>query len=162
MTVQEIEGCLKKHGFLIFKYQSEYYSLMKTRTLFGARYSLMTSDTVYQRRNSLKELCEQTYLRNGVLLAEAIRSMEIPAWNDRSWETYEAVRHSAIVYGREIHFAYGPRKYWIAHTPEGVSHLSDDLGDTQNFRSCRDLFEYARINGKTLREIWDEVAVDAC
>lgn len=49
MTVQEIEDYLKRQGFLIFKYQSEYYSLMKNRTLFGARYSLIASDALYQR-----------------------------------------------------------------------------------------------------------------
>ena len=62
----------------------------------------------------------------------------------------------------EIHFSYNGKGYWIAHTSDGLSHLSDDLGNTQMFNSCRDLFENARIDGSTLEEIWGKVIVDSC
>ncbi|HAU87211.1 MAG TPA: hypothetical protein DCW90_17510 [Lachnospiraceae bacterium] len=162
MTIQEIERYLKKHHFLIFKYQSAYYTLMRSSSRFCNQYTLIATDTFNQQRNSLEELCEQVYICNGTLLGEAIKYIEIPKWEDVSWETYEAVRHSAIVHGNEIHFFYKQRDYWIAHASDGSSHLSDDLGNTQRFSSCRDLFRYARIDGKTLKDIWEDVSVDAC
>ena len=39
--------------------------------------------------------------------------------------------------------------------------MSDDLGNTQMFSSCSDLFERARIEGKPLKEIWEDVMIDA-
>ncbi len=162
MTMQEIKIYLKKYCYLVFIYQAECYSLKRSRCLFRTRYSLIATDTLPQQRNSLEELCEQVYICNGTLLIEAIKHMEIPGWDDPSWETYEAVRHSAIVYGNEIHFQYNRTGYWIAHTSEGSSHLSDDFGNTQNYNSCRELFEHARIDGHALKDIWENVIVDAC
>ena len=101
-------------------------------------------------------------MSDGTLLIEAIKYMEIHELDDPSWKTYGAVRHSAIVYENEIHFSYNGKGYWIAHTSDGLSHLSDDLGNTQMFNSCRDLFENARIDGSTLEEIWGKVIVDSC
>ncbi len=162
MTIQEIEIYLKKHFFLVFRYDSEYYSLKRNQSLFCSQYSLIATDALPQQRNSLEELCEQVYISNGTLLIEALKHIEIPEANDPSWETYEAVRHGAIVYGHEIHFSYNGINYWIAHTNDGMSHLSDDLGNTQWFNSCRDLFENARIDSSTLEDIWEKVIVDAC
>lgn len=162
MTIQQIKIYLKKHFFLVFRYNNEYYTLKRSRSLFCLRYSLIATDTLPHCRNSLEELCEQTYISNSTLLVEAIKRMEIPKQDDPSWRTYEAVRHSAIVNRNEIHFSYNQRNYWIAHTDEGLSHLSDDLGNTQRFNSCRDLFENARIDGRTLEGIWGKVVVDAC
>ena len=162
MTIQEIKIYLRKHFFLVFRYNSEYYSLKRSQSLFCPQYSLIATDAQPYYRNSLEELCEQVYISNDTLLIEAIRHIEIPELNDSSWETYEAVRHSAIVYGNEIHFSYQGKSYWIAHTSDGLSHLSDDLGNTQWFNSCRDLFEDARIDGSTLEDIWKRVVVDAC
>ncbi len=162
MTIQEINVYLKKHFFLVFRYNSEYYSLKRSQSLFCPKYSLIATDLLPYQRNSLDELCEQVYISNGTPLIEAIKHMEIPELGDPSWETYEAVRHSAIVYGNEIHFSYKGISYWIAHTSEGVSHLSDDLGNSQRFNSCRDLFENARIDDSTLAEIWGKVIVDSC
>lgn len=59
-------------------------------------------------------------------------------------------------------FFYRGKDYWIAHTNDGIYHLSDNLGNTQLFNSCRTLFEDARIDGSTLEEIWEDVDVDAC
>ena len=162
MTIQEIKIYLKKHFFLVFRYNSEYYTLKRSQSLFSPQYSLIATDALPHCQNSLEELCEQVYMSNGTLLIEAIKHIEIPERDDLSWETYEAVRHSAIVHGNEIHFLYKQRNYWIAHTHDGLSHLSDDLGNTQDFNSCRDLFEDARIDGNTLEDIWKNVIVDAC
>ena len=162
MTVQEIKAYLKKHFFLVFKYHSEYYSLKRGQSLFCSQYCLVATDSLLHWRNSLEELCEQVYMSDGTLLIEAIKYMEIPELDDPSWKTYGAVRHSAIVYENEIHFSYNGKGYWIAHTSDGLSHLSDDLGNTQMFDSCRDLFENARIDGSTLEEIWGKVIVDSC
>lgn len=162
MTIREIEAYLKKHSFLVFRYNSKYYSLKRRQSLFGPQYSLIATDALPHQRNSLQELCEQVYISNGTLLIEAIKHMEIPESNDPSWETYEAVKHSAVVYGNDIHFSYNGIWYWIAHTSNGLSHLSDNLGNTQMFNTCRDLFEDARIDGSALEDIWEKVIVDAC
>ncbi len=162
MTIQEVEIHLRKHFFLVFRYNSKFYSLKRIQSLFCSQYSLIATDMQPYYRNSLEELCEQVYICNDTLLIEAIRHIEIPELNDPSWETYEAVRHSAIVYGNEIRFSYHGKSYWIAHTSDGLSHLSDGLGNTQRFNSCRDLFEDARIDGSTLESIWEKVVVDAC
>ncbi len=162
MTIQEIRICLKKHGSFVFMYNSQCYTLKRSRFLFCPQYSLIATDALPQRRNSLEKLCEQAYISNGTLLIEVIQYIEIPEGNDPSWETYEAIRHSAIVYGNEIHFSYRGKSYWIAQTSDGSSHLSDDSGNTQWFSSCRDLFDKTRIDGCTLEAIWEKAAVDAC
>ena len=114
MTIQEIKNHLKEHFFLIFRYKSSYYSLQKSKSLFCPIYSLIATDTLPQQRDSLEKLCEQVFVCNDTLLIEAIKDMEIPESNDPSWETYEAVRHNAIVYGNEIHFLYNERDYCLA------------------------------------------------
>ena len=103
MAIQEIKSYLKKHFFLVFRYNSEYYTLKRSQSLFNPQYSLVATDGLSHLKNSLEELCEQVYISNDTRLIEAIRHIEIPELNDPSWETYEAVRHSAIVYGNEIH-----------------------------------------------------------
>ena len=162
LTIQEIQIYLNRHFSFDFWYMSKVYTLEKSRLLCISRYSLVTTDALPQRRNSLSELCEQVYINDGVLLREAINNIRVPSFDDPSWESYEAARHSAIVHGNEIHFAYGERDYWIAHTKKGVSHLSDNLGNTQVFPSCRALFESARIDGKSLKDIWEKAEVDIC
>ena len=162
MTIQKIENYLEKPFFLVFPYHSEYYSLMRSHSPFGLRYSLVTTDAAPQQRNSLELLCTQASLDNVILLADAIRDIEIPDWSDPSWTSYEAVRHTAIIYGSEVHFLYHGIGYWISHGNDGAAYLSDNLGNTQCFRSCRDLFENARVEGSTLADIWKNVSVDAC
>lgn len=162
MTIQEIKAYLKEHPILIFRYNSEYYSLRRSRSLFGSQYCLMPTDGLPQQRSSLEELCEHVHIGNGTVLMDAIEHIEIPEWDAPSWETYKAVRHCAIIHGNEIHFFYRGKDYWIAHTNDGIYHLSDNLGNTQLFNSCRTLFEDARIDGSTLEEIWEDVDVDAC
>ncbi len=162
MTIYDIINYLKEHSSLVFKYKSEYYSLQKKKSLFHSVYRLVGTDVPPQQRKSLEDLCEQVYISDDTLLCKAINYIEIPKWDDPAWASYEAVRHNVIVYNHEIHFLYNGRYYWIAHSHNGLSHLSDDLGNTQNFNSCRDLFENARIDGNTLKDIWGKVIVDAC
>lgn len=161
MTIQEIKMYLQQHTFLVFCYRSEFYTLERRQSLFGFRYRFVTTNAMPQQRNSLEELCEQVCV-DGTLLMNVIQQAAIPEWSDPVWETYEAVRHNATVHGREIHFSYRGRDYWISHTKEGRSYLSDDFDNTQAFGSCRELFENARINGNTLKDIWGETIVDAC
>ena len=106
MTIQEIKKYLKKHNLLTFEYGSEFYSIERSRSLFCTQYSLLDTDALPQRRDSLEKLCEQVYIGNGVLLSEAIHSIGIPEPDDSSWKTYKAVLHSAIVCGNEIHFFF--------------------------------------------------------
>ena len=162
MTTEELKIHLKKHYFLMFRYNSEYYSLKRSQSLFGARYSLTATDTLPYLRDSLEKLCEEAFLSDGTLLVEAIEHIDIPSPEDPSWKSFEAVRHSAIVYGSEIHFVYNGIGYWIAHTTDGLSHLTDDLGNTQVFPSCRILFEEAHIDGSILEDLWGRVLVDTC
>lgn len=54
------------------------------------------------------------------------------------------------MYGTEIYFLYSGRDYWIAYTDDRLPHLNDDLGNTQFFDSCYDLFESVHIDNKTL------------
>ncbi len=162
MTIQQVKNYLEKHSFLTFRYNSKYYSLERSNSLFGSKYSLIATDTLPQQRNSLEKLGEQVYIDEGVPLIEAITHIDIPEINDPSWETYEAVRHSAIVCGNEIHFFFRRKSYWIAYASDGRVHLSDDAGNIQWFNSCHELFENASIYGKTLEGIWAEVVVDAC
>jgi hypothetical protein len=115
-----------------------------------------------QQRDSLEELCNQVYIFEDTRLSKAIAYIEIPEWNDPAWESYEAVRHNVIVNNQEIHFLYNGRYYWVAHSHNGLSHLSDELGNSQSFASGRELFENARIDGYSLKDIWEKVTVDAC
>ena len=72
MTIQEIKAYLKEHPILIFRYNSEYYSLRRSRSLFGSQYCLMPTDGLAQQRSSLEELCEHVYIGNGTVLMDAI------------------------------------------------------------------------------------------
>lgn len=162
MTMYDIKGYLKNHSSLVFKYNSEYFSLQKRNALFQPVYILVGTDMLPQQRDSLEELCNQVYISDGTHLSKAIAYIEIPECNDPAWESYEAVRHNVIVYNQEIHFLYNGRYYWVAHSDNGLSHLSDELGNSQCFTSGRELFENARIDGCSLKDIWEKVTVDAC
>ncbi len=163
MTIQEIGLHLKKYHSLTFRYGSMFYSIQRRR-FFRPVYSLIATDGIQGERHSLEELCEQVSICDDTLLSEAIKHIEIPEWQDPAWETYEAVRHSAIIYGNEVRFQYRKRWYWITYTNDGFSYLSneEEYGNAQCFSSCRDLFEKARIDGNSLKDIWGEVEVDAC
>ena len=101
-------------------------------------------------------------MHDGVYLHDSKNQIKVPNWNDPSWLSYEAIRHDVVVYNQEIHFLYNEKYYWIAHSNNGISHFSDAFGNTQEFNSPRDLFEHARIDNKSLKDIWSQVVVDAC
>ena len=162
MTIQDIKSYLRNANLFTFRYKSKYYSIEKSRTLFHNKYSLIVTDVLRYSKNTLEELCAQVCLCNNILLMDAIRDIEVPKKDDPCWETYEAVRHSCMVEKNEILFEYDQRYYWIAYTNKGLPHLSNDLGITQMFDSCNDLFENARIDNKSLEEIWEKVIVYAC
>ena len=96
MTIQEIEKYIKTHDYLVFKYQSEYYSLVKKSSLLGASYCLIATDGGQQQRNSLEALCGQARI-SGTLLGEAIKQAEIPEADDPAWQTYEGIAPSCMV-----------------------------------------------------------------
>ena len=146
MTIDSISSCLKDHSSVVFRYNSEYYSLRKKNLLSRTAYILVGTDLSPQQRDSLEELCDQVYISDGIRLSAAFAEIEIPEWNDPAWESYEAVRHQVIVYHQEIHFCY----------------QSNEQGNTQSFLSARALFENARIDGYLLKDIWKKVTVDAC
>ena len=160
MTLHEIESYLRKNQQLLFKYRSEFYTIRKNRSFFRSRYSLITEDLSYQKK-SLEALCKEARICNDIVLVDAINDMIVPEEDDSVWETYEAIRHQVIVHGAEINFSYHGRNYWIAHTRNG-SHLSDELGNHQYINSRRELFEHARIDGKPLKDIWEEVTILSC
>lgn len=162
MTIDSIRSCLKDHSSVVFRYNSEYYSLRKKKLLSRTVYILVGTDMIHQQRDSLEELCDQVYISDGIRLSAAFAEIEIPEWNDPAWESYEAVRHQAIVYHQEIHFCYQSKYYWIAYAHDGQTYLSDEQGNTQSFLSARALFENARIDGYLLKDIWKKVTVDAC
>ena len=161
VNILEIDNYLKKHFSLMFKYGSEYYSLKRYKSRFCPKYSFIATDEPPVERKSLEELCAQVYVGKNIPLSEVVIHIEIPDWNNPDWESYEAIRHIAVVYRDEIYFSYQEKTYWIAYSVDGTAHLSDDDGRTQTFSSCRDLFANAQIGGKSLAEIWKNVVVDS-
>lgn len=162
MKFQEMQEMLNKHGNLTFKYKSQYYSLKKIGTYFHPSYILVDADNPPQQETLLATLYCKACLRDGAHLCEVEDSIELRRDDDSSCLSYEAVRHDVVVFNTEVHFLYNKKYYWIAHSNNENSYLRDEFGNTQKFNSRRDLFEYARIEGKSLKEIWSEVVVDAC
>ena len=158
MNLEEIKKYLDKHYFITFKYKEIYYSLQKRKRIFPV-YSLIDTDNAPQCRKSLKDLFTQVCLFDGTYLYEIEKYIKIPDWSDTSWLSYEAIRHAVIIYNNEVNFLYKEKSYWIAHLHNGIAHLSDNLGNTQYFNSNRDLFKFARIDKRSLKEIWGEVIV---
>ena len=142
MTIQEIKKYLKKHNLLTFEYGSEFYSIERSHSLFCTQYSLLDTDALPQRRDSLEKLCEQVYIGNGVLLSEAIHSIGIPEPDDSSWKTYKAVLHSAIVCGNEIHFFFRGKGYWIAYADDGKPMIvSTGMNDIKSVAKAVNIME---------------------
>ena len=94
MTIDSISSCLKDHSSVVFRYNSEYYSLRKKNLLSKTVYILVGTDMIPQQRDSLEELCDQVYISDGIRLSAAFAEIEIPEWNDPAWESYEAVTSS--------------------------------------------------------------------
>jgi hypothetical protein len=62
----------------------------------------------------------------------------------------------SIGYGEEYNFFYKGKEFWISKNPDG-NYLTEVNGGTQEFKNAEDLLLNARINGKTIRGIWEEI-----
>lgn len=62
MTIDSISSCLKDHSSVVFRYNSEYYSLRKKNLLSRTVYILVGTDMIPQQRDSLEKLCDQVYI----------------------------------------------------------------------------------------------------
>ncbi|ACK40635.1 hypothetical protein ACULZG_000130 [Listeria monocytogenes] len=69
---------------------------------------------------------------------------------------YEQMADS-LAYGEEYNFYYKNEEYWLSKNQEGhyLTKVSD--GETQEFRTSEDLLGTARINGKLIIEIWEDI-----
>ena len=71
MTIDSISSCLKDHSSVVFRYNSEYYSLRKKNLLSRPVYILVGTDMIPQQRDSLEKLCDQVYISDGIRLSVA-------------------------------------------------------------------------------------------
>lgn len=62
----------------------------------------------------------------------------------------------SIGYGEEYNFYYKDKEFWISQNPDG-NYLTEVSGETQEFKNSEDLLNNARINGKSICEIWEEI-----
>lgn len=69
---------------------------------------------------------------------------------------YEQMADS-LAYGEEYNFYYKNEEYWLSKNQEGhyLTKVSD--GETQEFKTSEDLLGTARINGKLIIEIWEDI-----
>lgn len=151
MTYQEVSAYLKDHAFLIFRVNGRYYSIHKSRRLFS-RYILRTAQGDSHTAPSLHGLLDP----QGV---PPLQDARIVPWGDPALDTYEGIRHLVTALGLEVRFLYHGEFYWITHTKEGQALLSKEAENPYRlFPSPKELFEKAQLEGKSLEEIWAEVA----
>ncbi|MDA9472440.1 hypothetical protein [Enterococcus sp. 5H] len=62
----------------------------------------------------------------------------------------------SIGYGEEYNFNYKDKEYWISQNSDG-NYLTEVNGETQVFQNSEELLTKARIDGKTICEIWDDI-----
>lgn len=62
-----------------------------------------------------------------------------------------------VGWGEEFLFQYHDDEYWISQNPKGhyLTRVSDSY--SQDFKTTKELFDEARIHGKTILQIWDEI-----
>ena len=62
-----------------------------------------------------------------------------------------------VGWGEEFLFKYKGEEYWISQNSDGryLTKVSD--GESQEFKSTKALFDNARIMGKTIEQIWEEI-----
>lgn len=62
-----------------------------------------------------------------------------------------------VGWGEEFLFEYCGEKYWISQNHKGryLTRVSD--GYSQDFNSTNELFNSAKINGKTILQLWNEI-----
>lgn len=70
--------------------------------------------------------------------------------------TYEElIEH--VGWGEEFSFYYKNEQYWISQNGS-VRYLTRVKGsETQEFKNTQELFEYGRVEGKSLLEIWEDI-----
>ena len=76
MTIDSIRSCLKDHSSVVFRYNSEYYSLREKNLLFRTVYILVGTDMIPQQRDSLEGLCDQVYISDGIRLSAAFARLK--------------------------------------------------------------------------------------
>ncbi|MDT0015665.1 hypothetical protein QJV03_00530 [Listeria swaminathanii] len=69
---------------------------------------------------------------------------------------YEQMADS-LTYGEEYNFYYQNEEYWLSENQEGhyLTKVSD--GETQEFKTSEELLEKAKINGKSIIDIWKDI-----
>lgn len=62
-----------------------------------------------------------------------------------------------VTWGEEFLFRYHGEEYWISQNSRGryLTRVSD--GYSQDFKTTEELFEKARIDGKTILQVWGEI-----
>ncbi|MBC2062848.1 hypothetical protein IBB80_04245 [Listeria marthii] len=62
-----------------------------------------------------------------------------------------------LAYGEEYNFYYQNEEYWLSKNQEGhyLTKVSD--GETKEFKTSEELLEKAKINGKSIIEIWKDI-----
>ena len=61
--------------------------------------------------------------------------------------------------GREVEFFYNEKKYSFNHSHVGW-HLTEYYNISQDFKNVKDMLKYGRIEGKSIKKIWDDVEID--
>ncbi len=62
----------------------------------------------------------------------------------------------SLSYGEEYNFYYKDAEFWISQNDDG-NYLTEVGGTTQIFKSAEELLENAKIDGKTIQDIWEEI-----
>ncbi|OPH61823.1 hypothetical protein BC351_00860 [Paenibacillus ferrarius] len=71
--------------------------------------------------------------------------------------SYEDLERDLAI-GHELHFNFKGREYSISNNKDGW-YLSESYSDYQSFVDTNELLAKGKIDGKLLKEIWDEVDV---
>ncbi|MCI9017669.1 MAG: hypothetical protein HFI26_02635 [Lachnospiraceae bacterium] len=63
-----------------------------------------------------------------------------------------------VEWGEEFLFQYCGNNYWISQNANGRYLTREKDSYSQDFKTTKELFEKALIEGKTILQIWDEIA----
>lgn len=73
--------------------------------------------------------------------------------------SYEDLKRDLGI-GHELHFKYRGKQYSISNNKDGW-YLSEFYADYQSVTDTNELLEIGTIDGKYLKDIWDDVEVEA-
>jgi hypothetical protein len=64
---------------------------------------------------------------------------------------------NTVAYGMEYNFYIDNDEYWISQNSEGfyLTRVRDSY--SQEYRTAEELFRYAKIDGKTLQQLWNSI-----